>query len=163
MRTWNRPHNSSSWCQSLQERANALGASDYLLIPVLPSKQATARVPVLLERLKEFRENINPALKVLGVLFNRTHRSELTADEANRLSLLRGQCKDVWGEEVPQFDTSVRQSPEVRAAEDENRPLRPEDEMYGAFIELAREVVDRLPTFCRPAGRSEAAAKEVAR
>jgi cellulose biosynthesis protein BcsQ len=136
---------------------NALGASDYLLVPVLPSKQSTARVPVLLERLKEFRENINPALKVMGVLFNRTHRGELTFDESNRLSLLRSQCKDVWGEEVPQFETAIRQSPEVRAAEDENRPLRPEDEMYGAFIDLAREVVDRLPTFCRPAGLKAAA------
>ncbi|MGE3805901.1 MAG: AAA family ATPase [Gemmataceae bacterium] len=37
---------------------NALAASDYLLVPILPSKQATSRVPVLLKRLKEFRENI---------------------------------------------------------------------------------------------------------
>jgi chromosome partitioning protein len=130
---------------------NALAASDYLLIPVLPSHQATARVPILLKRLKEFREGINPALKVLGVLSNRTHRSELTYDEENRLTLLQGQCKDVWGLDVPQFHTYVRQSTEIRTAEDEHRPLRSEDEVFQSFLDLAREVTDRLPMFCRPA------------
>jgi cellulose biosynthesis protein BcsQ len=140
---------------------NALAASDYLLIPILPSKQATARVPVLLRRLREFRDNINPALRVLGVLANRTARSDLTYEEQNRLSALGDQCKDHWGEPVPQLDTFIRQSAEVRAAEDQNRPLSPEDEVYQAFRGLAEEVRDRLPTFCRPQGKPGAVAKEV--
>jgi cellulose biosynthesis protein BcsQ len=141
---------------------NALAASDYLLVPVLPSKQATARVPILLRRLQEFRENIHPALKVMGVLFNRTHRSELTYDEVSRLSLLRGQCRDVWGEDVPQFETFIRQSPEVRAAEDNNRPLRSEDATYQTFVEVAQEFVGRLPTYCRPLGEIGVRAEEMA-
>jgi cellulose biosynthesis protein BcsQ len=142
---------------------NALAASDYLLIPVLPSQQATARVPVLLKRLKEFREGANPDLKVLGVLSNRTHRSELTSDEGNRLTLLQAQCKDVWGLDVPQFQTYIRQSTEIRTAEDEHRPLRPEDEVYSAFIELAREVTDLLPMFCRPSPNAGAQVQGVSR
>jgi chromosome partitioning protein len=142
---------------------NALAASDYLLIPILPSKQATARVPILLRRLQEFRQNINPALKAMGVLSNRTHRSELTADEESRLSLLSGQCKDVWGEDVPQFETFIRQSTEIRTAEDWNRPLRPQDVTYQAFVDLAREFVGRLPTFCQPQGLAGARAEEVTR
>ncbi len=129
---------------------NALAASDYLLIPVVASKQATARVPILLKRLKEFGENVNPALKVMGILANRTHRSELTVDEQNRLTLLEAQCKDIWGTTVPQFDTFLRQSTEIRQAEDDNRPLHAEDELYKTFIKLAQEVEMRLPTFCRP-------------
>jgi cellulose biosynthesis protein BcsQ len=33
----------------------ALGASDYILIPVLPSRKAAERVPLLLERLQGLR------------------------------------------------------------------------------------------------------------
>jgi cellulose biosynthesis protein BcsQ len=129
---------------------NALAASDYVLVPILPSKQATARAPVLLQRLKDFRENINPHLNVLGIVANRTHRSELTIDEQNRLAGLRGQCKDIWGFEVPLLDTFLRQNVEVRMAEDEHRPLGSGDEMYGTFADLAHEVASRLPMFCRP-------------
>ena len=128
---------------------NALAASDYVLIPILPSKQATSRVPVLLKRLKEFRENINAELKIMGILANRTHWSELTYDEKNRLSGLRAECRDVWGTEVAIFDTSIRQSTEIRAAEDEHRPLLSDSETFHLFEGLAKEVDSRLPTFCR--------------
>jgi cellulose biosynthesis protein BcsQ len=130
---------------------NALAASDYLLIPVMPSKQATARVPVLLRRLREFRDNINPDLKVMGIVPNRTLRTEgLTYDEQSRLTALQDQCRDVWGEPVCQFDRFIPQSTQIRCAEDENRTLTPADEMFQVFLDLAKEVEDRLPTFCRP-------------
>jgi cellulose biosynthesis protein BcsQ len=141
---------------------NALAASDYVLIPILPSKQATARVPMLLRRLKAFKEKINSDLNVLGIIANRTHRSDLTVEEENRLSALRGDCKDIWGMEVPLFDTFIRQNVEVRAAEDGHRPLTEGDQMFETFLELAREVQSRLPTFCRPALDSHAMAKETA-
>jgi chromosome partitioning protein len=139
---------------------NALAACDYVLIPIMPSVQATVRVPTLLQRLKDFREKINSELNVLGILANRTLRPTLTLDEENRLSALRAQCKDVWGQEVPFFDTFIRQSAEVRAAEDQHRPLGKNDEMYNTFAELAREVATRLPTFCRLARDSEMPARE---
>ena len=82
-----------------------------------------SRVPVLLTLLKELKEHINPHLKVLGIVCNRTFRSEPTAEEANRLSLLKDQCKDVWGEDVPQFKTLIPQSKEICLVEDERRPL----------------------------------------
>jgi cellulose biosynthesis protein BcsQ len=135
---------------------NALAASDYVLVPILPSKQATARVPVLLQRLKDFHDHINAGLNVLGVVANRTHRSELTLEENNRMTALRVACKDIWGQDVPLFDTFVRQNAEVRVAEDEHRPLTPDDEMYKTFLDLAKEVAGRLPTFCRAADVSPA-------
>lgn len=129
---------------------NSLAASDYVLIPIQPSKQATARVPILLQRLKDFLENINSELNVLGIVANRTHKSELTVEEQNRLTALSGQCKDIWGQGIPIFDTFIRQNVEVRAAEDEHRPLTEEDEMFATFVELAKEIEGRIPTFCKP-------------
>jgi chromosome partitioning protein len=140
---------------------NALAASDYVLVPILPSKQATARVPILLQRLKAFQKNINPDLNILGIVANRTHRSELTLDEQNRLSALRVHCKDIWGLEVPLLETFIRQNVEVRVAEDEHRPLTPQDAMYETFVELAREVESRLPTFCQPGSLSDDVKQEV--
>ncbi len=141
---------------------NAVTASDYLVIPIMPSKQAMSRVPVLLTLLKELKEHINPHLKVLGIVCNRTFRSEPTAEEANRLSLLEDQCKDVWGEDVPQFKTLIPQSKEIRLVEDERRPLAINEEMYSVIASLAGEVIDSLPTFCSPKPRSIAKLAEVA-
>src|SRR5262249_10345657 len=42
---------------------NALAASDYILIPVLPSRKAAERVPLLLERLQSLHRVINPELQ----------------------------------------------------------------------------------------------------
>jgi cellulose biosynthesis protein BcsQ len=41
---------------------NALAASDYLLIPVLPSRKAAERVPLLLERLQRVLELYDKAI-----------------------------------------------------------------------------------------------------
>ena len=50
--------------------------------------------------------------------------------------------------EVRQLETFVRQSREVRTAEDERRPLGEGDEMQEVFAAVAKEVEDRLPMFC---------------
>src|SRR5204863_208329 len=122
---------------------NALAASDYVLVPVMPSKPATDRVTILLERLKEFHDNLNTDLRVMGFFANRTRGAALTDDERNRLSALRDKCKDTWAA-APCFDAFIRQSVDVRKAEDERRPVGPDDELYPAFVRLAREVESRL-------------------
>jgi cellulose biosynthesis protein BcsQ len=128
---------------------NALAASDYVLVPVMPSKQSTDRVPILFERLKQFRENINPELRLMGFFANRTHGPALTTEELGRLARLRTECKDVLDKADAQFDAFIRQSATIRRAEDDERTLGPDDDMHEAFLRLAREVEDRLPTFCR--------------
>ncbi|MHC5536745.1 AAA family ATPase [Singulisphaera rosea] len=140
---------------------NALAASDSVLIPVMPSKATTDRVPVLLSRMLQFRENINGQLKVLGMVANRTFGAELTSDEKNRLSELEIKAKNVWGEAVPRLDSFIRQSTEVRSAEDEHRPLTESDKMSDAFDLLANEIEGRLPTFCRATGTRAIAPAEV--
>jgi cellulose biosynthesis protein BcsQ len=128
---------------------NALAASDYVLIPVMPSAQVTNRVPPFLLHLKAFRANLNPDLKVLGIVANRTQRTELTSDEATRWGNLRDLCKDSWGEEIYLFERNIRQNTEIRKNEDARRPLEKSDEMYPAFRELAEEVLSRLPSATR--------------
>jgi len=41
---------------------NALAASDYIIIPVLPSQKAAESVPLLLHRLKSLGPVVNPDL-----------------------------------------------------------------------------------------------------
>lgn len=130
---------------------NALAASDRVLVPVMPSKQATDRVTILLERLKEFHDNLNGDLKVMGFFANRTRGANLTYDEQNRLTALELKCKDTWAA-APRFEAFIPQSAEIREAEDARRPIGPGDGLYPAFERLADEVVGRLPTFCRPRG-----------
>lgn len=128
---------------------NALAASDYVLVPVMPSKATTDRVPVLLSRMLQFREKINQHLKLLGLVANRTWGSELTSDEKNRLSELVVKSKNVWGEEIHLLKSSIRQSADLRTAEDEHRPLAESEKMAEAFDLLAAEIETRLPTFCQ--------------
>ena len=52
---------------------------------------------------------------------------------------------------------------EIRAAEDENRPLSPDAECYAAFRALANEIVSRLPMFCRAKSRTSADVTEAAK
>jgi len=137
---------------------NALAASDYVLIPVMPTAQSTTRVPVLLERIKEFQRHLNSELEVLGVFANRPRGTDLTADEENKLSLLRAKAHDAMGYQVPVFDTFIRASAEFRDIEDERRTLRPDDPMFLPFLALAKEVESHLPMFCRPVPAAKAVA-----
>jgi chromosome partitioning protein len=128
---------------------NALAASDYVLIPVMPSRQATDRVSILLKRLRDFHANLNPDLKVMGAFANRTFGSELTSEEQSRLELLQENCRGVWGDSVRMFNTFIRQYAAIRDAEDERRPLERDEPMFEVFLSLAREVESYLPGFCR--------------
>jgi len=128
---------------------NALAASDYVLIPVMPSAQATNRVPPLLKHLKQLRAQVNHNLGVLGVVANRTARSELTHEEESRWATLRDVCKDNWGDDVYLFERNVRQNTEIRTNEDARQPLQRSDVMYPVFRELAQELLSRLPAAAR--------------
>jgi hypothetical protein len=93
---------------------------------------------------------MNSDLHVMGIIANRTWRSELTHDENNRLSALADISRDAYGTTVPLFESFIRNSPEIRNAEDEHRPLTSNDGTYDLFVGLAKEVVSNLPNFCRP-------------
>jgi cellulose biosynthesis protein BcsQ len=128
---------------------NALAVSDYILIPVVPSKKAAERVPLLLERLQSLHEVINPQLQVLGVLLNRTFGSSLTAWEKDLWAEMLEHGKDRWRLPVHAFETFIRQTPEVRESETEFSPPVPGSELHSLFSRLVAEVEERLPGDCR--------------
>jgi cellulose biosynthesis protein BcsQ len=127
---------------------NALAASDYILIPVLPSQKAAERVPLLLQRVKALGAVINPDLQVAGVLLNRTHGVKLTAWEQDLWRDLLERSKDQWKLPVYGFETYIRQSTEVRASETEFSPPTPGSELHALFGRLAAELEARLPRDC---------------
>jgi cellulose biosynthesis protein BcsQ len=128
---------------------NALAASDYILVPVVPSRKAAERVPLLLERLQSLHQVINPQLQVMGVLLNRTFGGSLTAWEQDLWGEMLEHGKDRWRLPVHAFETFIRQSTEVREHETEFSPPPPGSELYNLFSRFVAEVEARLPGDCR--------------
>lgn len=128
---------------------NALAASDYVLIPTMASKKSTERVPFLLETIKRFHAHVNPSLQVAGIILNRTHRSQLTSQEADIWEQVLIQAKDRMGSPVYGFKATIRQNPEVRQLESESTWLEPGTELFNTFRKLADELEERLPSECR--------------
>lgn len=136
---------------------NALAASDYVLIPVLPSLKAAERVPFLLRRLKEekFLKHVNHGLKVIGLVANRTWGEQFTADESNLWNQLGMWCADSWGEEVHRFQTVIPRSKQIQETEASFKPPEAGSTLHTVFRKLAEEVEGRLPSECRrPAAAS---------
>jgi chromosome partitioning protein len=127
---------------------NALAASDYILIPVLPSQKAAERVPFLLQRLKRLCGVINPDLQIIGVLLNRTRGHQLTAWEEDLWRDLQERSKDQWKLPVHAFQTFIRQTNEVRDNENEFSPPVPGSELHTLFTQLVADLEARLPRDC---------------
>jgi chromosome partitioning protein len=128
---------------------NALAASDYILIPVLPSQKAAERVPLLLERLQSLHQVINPAIQVMGLLLNRTRGATLTAWEQDLWQGMLVNGQDRWRLPVHAFSTFIRHTTEVRDSETEFSPPVPGSELFDLFSRLAAEVEARVPGDCR--------------
>jgi cellulose biosynthesis protein BcsQ len=134
---------------------NALAAADFLLVPIVPSKSATDRVRPMIGWLRALRHNLNPDLKIIGVVANRLSRATgMSAEELNLWTALRDQCHDAWGEPVPMCEVFIPQSIEIRNAENERRPLKIKDSTFEFIQKLAAELAERLPHSSRPTKRS---------
>ncbi|MBI3822473.1 MAG: AAA family ATPase [Planctomycetes bacterium] len=128
---------------------NALAASDYVLVPTMPSKKSSERVPYLLEAIRRFHVHVNPHLQVAGILLNRTLRAQLTAPESTIWEQVLAQAKDRMGAPVYGFHTKIRQNPEVRQLESESTFLEPGTELFNTFRKLSEELEERMPRECR--------------
>ncbi len=129
---------------------NALAASDYVLVPVTPSRKSLERVPPLLQRLKEIQAEVNPDLGVMGMVANRTQQLvSLTPGELELWSSLPQQCLNAFGNAVYQFQAFLPQRVQIRNAEDDFPPKEDVD-IVSRVDWLASEVESRLPVFCRP-------------
>jgi chromosome partitioning protein len=125
---------------------NALAASDYFFVPVLLSKQSTARVPTLLNIVKTFKERkVNPAIELLGIIANRTNRAPLGAAEQNIWADLKNNCADIWPN-VKMCQTTIPLNVSIRNAEEESRPLATGDNTFPVFVKLASELKQQIET-----------------
>ena len=89
---------------------NALAASDFILVPVLPDATSARSVPNLLRTLKRLRsEAIFPHLNVLGVVANgvKFYADRPIAQQAETWSELPAPCRAAWGSDVYQFKTNI--------------------------------------------------------
>jgi cellulose biosynthesis protein BcsQ len=128
---------------------NALAACDQVLIPVNPSRKSAERVPKLLRHLQRLGGRINPSLQVAGLVFNRTHGSQLTMREQDLWTSLLTQSQDQLGQPVHGFETNIRQMKEVSDHEAAFRSPEPGTELFETFKHFAIELEERLPRECR--------------
>jgi len=84
---------------------NALAASDYVLIPVLPNAISTAAAPRLLRWLHHLRQIACPELSVMGVVGNKAKFYGNTAvkKQQQELDSLADICRDSGGEGIKFF------------------------------------------------------------
>ena len=89
---------------------NALAASDFVLIPVVPDPVSTRAVENLLRTLRRFRDELCPELAVLGVVPNmvRLFKGEPIRDHADALAELKAAVAEVWDEPFPVFEAGIK-------------------------------------------------------
>ncbi len=115
---------------------NALAACDYVLVPIQTQAYALYGVPQLMEMVDVIREDLNPELKILGVLLTFTNRTRLSRE-------VEEEVKKYFPEEV--FQASIKQNIKVAEA-----PLAGQSVLKYApdaaddYINLAKEVEARV-------------------
>lgn len=90
---------------------NALAASDFVLIPVVPDPVSTRAVENLLRTLKRFRDELCPELAVLGVVPNMVrfnNQRQPIRDHADALADLKAAVSEVWDEPFPVFEAYIK-------------------------------------------------------
>ncbi len=136
---------------------NAYAAADYLLVPVILDTTSAEAVPRQLRTLHNHRTHLCPQVAVLGLVANRVYpRREVIQRERRIWESLAPSCRDVWGQEVYQFRTLIRQKPAFADAARENRFAIANSEVDAMFRDLALEVLERIDAHegRRPASRT---------
>jgi cellulose biosynthesis protein BcsQ len=124
---------------------NALGASDYVLVPVLPNSTSTAAVPRLLRWMKHLRQVACPELSVIGVVGNKAkfYGNAPVKMQQAELDSLEGYCKDTWGEALKFF-------PPLRTHDSVAQPLPALDpKLRGPYFDLVNQLNKELPSYAR--------------
>ncbi len=114
---------------------NALAASDYVLLPVQTQAYALYGVPQLMEMITVIRDNLNPVLKVLGVLLTFTNRTRLSRE-------IEEEVKKYFKQEV--FTSAIRQNIKIAEAPLSGQSiLTYSPDAAEDYIKLAEEVEQR--------------------
>jgi cellulose biosynthesis protein BcsQ len=124
---------------------NALGASDYVLIPVLPNKTSTEAVPRLLRWLKRLAHVMCPELSVMGVIGNkaRFYSDAPVKKQQAELNSLVKLCQDAWGQPVHFFSPLPMHDPA------ENLLPARDPKYRDAYLTLVDQLNKELPNYAR--------------
>lgn len=119
-------------------KENALTASDYVILPVIPDDFAVPGLIQIAEEITEIRRFTNPDIKVLGVLitmFERTNNKMAYAQAFRNQKLL------------PVFNTLIRKNTKLSEAINHHKPIVEYDlRSNGAadYLALAQEIMAQL-------------------
>ena len=130
---------------------NALAASDYLLIPALPSVKSLARVLNLMQATQSlpFKTHVNPNLNLLGLLANRTYHSGLTQNDQREWEQLLEQIKNIFAVLLHQFETEIPQLKGIQEGDTITATSKLSGEIEKIYGRLADELEKVLPHDCR--------------
>lgn len=118
---------------------NAMAASDYVLVPVLPEPFCIRNLPQLIENVEAVRQNVHPTMRFLG-LFVTLYRP----NEAAHVQYTE-QLRDDWSDYM--FGTIIRDSALNDRAAAESRSivkLRPKSGLAQDYLALTEEVLARV-------------------
>ena len=117
---------------------NALAASDQLIVPVQANYLSAKGLEQLLHTVNKVRRQINPRLRIEGILLT------MMDARTNNAKEIAGLIRDTYGNRLKIFDTEIPRS--VRAAEisAEGKSIfshDPSGKVAAAYKELTKEVI----------------------
>ena len=124
---------------------NALTASDYVIVPVLPDPVSTEAAPRLMKWLTNLRSLACPELSVMGVIGNKVKFFKDLPVKRQRAELesLAGPCADALGEPVRFF-------PPLRIHDAlEHRLPALDSKLQLPYLQLAKQLNEVLPHYAR--------------
>lgn len=130
---------------------NALAASDYLLIPALPSVKSLERVLNLLQatQSESFKTHVNQTLNLLGLLANRTHHSGLTKDDQRDWEQTLERIKNIHGVALNRFATEIPQLKGIQEGDTISATSKLGSDIEKLYGRLADELEKAFPHDCR--------------
>ena len=130
---------------------NALAASDYLMIPALPSAKSMERVINLLQatQSESFKTHVNQSLSLLGLLANRTHHSGLTQDDQRDWEQTLLRIKNIHGVSLNRFATEIPQLKGIQEGDTISAMSKTGSAIEKIYGRLADELERAFPHDCR--------------
>jgi len=119
---------------------NALTAADEVLIPVATQYMALRGLDTLLSTIEQVRENLNRALRLLGIVA--TNYDTRTAHSREVFEYLRKMAEQ---DDLPLFPDYIKSSVRFHEAPNERTPLvllHPDLDGAKAYTKIAKEIID---------------------
>ena len=118
---------------------NAMAASDSLIVPVQASYLSAKGLELLLQTVNQVRRQINPKLRIEGILLTMV---ESRTNDAKEIS---GLIRDAYGKKIRVFDTEIPRSVRLSEISKEGRSIFSHDpggKAAAAYRNLTKEVLE---------------------